>query len=318
MTMLINRREAIAAGVAALGCTIGMETNAMTALAADARPGSVGFRYCLNTSTIQGQKLTLEEEVEIAAKAGYHAIEPWISEIEHHVASGKTLSDLRKRIHDHGMTVEDGIGFAEWIVDDDARRAKGLETAKRDMDMLAQLGCPHIAAPAAGATDQSNLDLRKAAERYLALAEIGDKMGVIPMVEVWGFSKCLTRLGEAALVAIESGHPKACILPDVYHLYKGGSPVDGLKLLTRDAMHVFHLNDYPAQPPPDAITDADRVYPGDGIAPLTQVFKILRQIGYNGVLSIELFNRGYWREDALVVAKTALEKSRAAEQRSLA
>jgi sugar phosphate isomerase/epimerase len=308
--MQINRREMLAAGAMALGCATVMETMTMTAHAASRS----GFRFCLNTSTIQGQKLTLEEEVEIAAKAGYHAIEPWINEIERYVESGKSLSDLRKRIHDHGMTVEDGIGFAEWIVDDDARRAKGLETARRDMDLLSQLGCPHMAAPASGATDVANLDLRKAAERYLALAQIGDNFGVAPMVEVWGFSKCLTRLGEASLVAIESGHPKACILPDVYHLYKGGSPVNGIKLLSRDAIHVFHLNDYPATPPPATITDADRVYPGDGIAPLTEVFKILREIGYDGVLSIELFNHSYWKEDALKVAKTALEKSRAAEQ----
>ncbi len=49
------------------------------------------------------------------------------------------------------------------------------------------------------------------------------------------------------------------------------------------------------------------------IAPLTEVFNILREIGYDGVLSIELFNHSYWKEDALKVAKTALEKSRAAE-----
>ncbi len=282
-----------------------------------AAPKHAGFRFCLNTSTIQGQKLTLEDEVEIAAKAGYHAIEPWISEIQHHVNSGKSLSDLRKRIHDHGMTVEDGIGFAEWIVDDDSRRAKGLETAKHDMDLLAQLGCKHMAAPASGATDQANMDLRKAAERYLALAHIGDGFGVIPMVEVWGFSKCLTRLGEAALVAIESGYPKACVLPDVYHLYKGGSPVSGLKLMSKESIRVFHLNDYPASPPPETITDADRVYPGDGIAPLTEVFNILRTMGYDGVLSIELFNRNYWKDDAYKVAKTALEKSKAVEKLSL-
>src|SRR5258708_3235779 len=168
MNLQINRRELLAAGV--LATAGALETMNMTATAAEARTKG-GFRFCLNTSTIQGQKLTLEEEVEIAAKAGYHAIEPWINEIERHVASGKSLSDLRKRIHDHGMTVEDGIGFAEWIVDDDSRRAKGLETAKKDMDMLAQLGCKHMAAPAAGATDRSDMDFRKVAERYAALAE---------------------------------------------------------------------------------------------------------------------------------------------------
>lgn len=315
MQMPLTRREMLA--VSAVALSSAMEVGTMVSSAAESRSKAEPFRYCFNTSTIQGQKLSLVEEVEIAAKAGYHAIEPWISEIEHYVQSGGSLADLRKRIHDHGMTVEDGIGFAEWIVDDDDRRAKGIEVAKRDLDLLAQIGGRHLAAPAAGATEVANMDLRKAAERFRVLADLGDQFGVVPMVEVWGFSKCLTRLGEAALVAIESGHPKACVLPDVYHLYKGGSDVNGLRLFNKSAIRVFHLNDYPASPPPATITDADRVYPGDGIAPLTQIFQILREIGYEGVLSIELFNHDYWKQDALTVAKTALEKARAAEKRSL-
>ena len=109
------------------------------------------FRYCLNTSTIRGQQLSLVQEIELAAKAGYQGIEPWLSEIEEHVRQGGTLADLRKRIVDAGLTVEGGIGFAEWIVDDDARRAAGLEQAQRDMDTLAAIGATRMAAPAAGA-----------------------------------------------------------------------------------------------------------------------------------------------------------------------
>ena len=75
------------------------------------------FQYCFNTSTIRGQKLTLVEEIDIAAKAGYQAIEPWIGEIETHVQDGGSLADLKKRIADLGLTVESAIGFAEWIVD---------------------------------------------------------------------------------------------------------------------------------------------------------------------------------------------------------
>jgi 2-keto-myo-inositol isomerase len=136
------------------------------------------------------------------------------------------------------------------------------------------------------------------------------------MAEVWGFSKTMQTLGEAAMVAIGSDHPSACILPDIYHLYKGGSGFHGVKLLSASAVHVFHLNDYPANPPRETITDADRVYPGDGIAPLGDVFRELKAVGYNGVLSIELFNHAYYAQDALVVARTALEKLRAAVQRA--
>src|SRR3954465_4608097 len=56
------------------------------------------FHYCFNTSTIRGQKLSLVEEIDIAAKAGYQAIEPWINEIEAYVHSGGSLPDLKKRI----------------------------------------------------------------------------------------------------------------------------------------------------------------------------------------------------------------------------
>jgi 2-keto-myo-inositol isomerase len=298
-------------GVVALGAA--MEIGVMTSVAGAPKAG--GFRFCLNTSTIMGQKLGLVEEIEIAAKAGYVAIEPWINEIEKYVEGGGSLKDLHKRIADHGLEVASGIGFAEWIVDDPERRKKGLEVAKRDMDLLQQIGGKRLAAPPAGATEQSDLNLAAAAERYHALCEIGDSLGVIPMVEVWGFSKSLTRLGEAALVAIESGHPKACVLADVYHLYKGGSPLAGLKLLTKTAVNHFHLNDYPGLPQA-TITDADRVYPGDGIAPLTDLFKLLHEMGYEGSLSVELFNKEYWKQDALTVAKTALEKAKAIAHRS--
>ena len=39
-------------------------------------------KYCLNMSTIRGHKLSITEEVDIAAEAGYRAIEPWIGKID--------------------------------------------------------------------------------------------------------------------------------------------------------------------------------------------------------------------------------------------
>ena len=265
------------------------------------------FHYSLNTSTIRGQKLSLIEEIDIAAQAGYHAIEPWIAEIQTYVDRGGSLPDLKKRIADVGLTVESSIGFAEWIVDDEAQRTKGLEQSRHDMELVQQIGGKRIAAPAAGAKDVE-LDYLKVAERYRALLVLGEHFGVVPQVEVWGFSKTLTRLGQAAMVAIECDHPHACVLPDVYHLYKGGSNFNGLALLSSAAIHVMHVNDYPANPPREAIKDSDRVYPGDGVAPLVEAFRTLRGIGFDGYLSVELFNPGYWQQDPLKVARTALDK----------
>lgn len=275
------------------------------------------FRYSLNMGTVMGHKLSLEQEIEVAAKAGYVAVEPWIRKIEEYRNGGGSLKDLGKRIRDLGLTVEGAIGFTRWIVDDDAARAQGLEQYKREMAMLAEMGGKRIAAPPAGATGEPKLDLTKAAERYCALLEIGDEIGVTPALEIWGASKNLARLSEAAFVAIESGHPKASIIPDVYHMYKGGSDFDGLKLLSDHAVPVFHMNDYPADPPRDRISDRDRVFPGDGIAPLSQILRDLYDNGGGTVLSLELFNPMYWREDAVTVAKTGLEKMKASVEKAL-
>ena len=312
MTVDLSRRAWLMSAPAAVGAGLaaGLTVAPMSAPAKE-RDGAKPFRYSLNTSTIRGQKLTPEQEIDIAAKAGYDCFEPWVNELDAYAKGGGNLEDLGKRIRDRGLSVESSIGFFEWIVDDEARRKKGLEDAKHSMDLVRRIGGKRIAAPPWGATNQANLNLLAAAERYRALLELGDRMEVVPQAEVWGFSKSLTRLGEAAQVAIEAGHPKACILADVYHLHKGGSGFGGLHLLGAAALQIFHMNDYPADPPRERISDSDRVYPGDGVAPLKPMLRDLRKLGFQGVLSLELFNREYWKQDALNVARTGLEKMRA-------
>ncbi|MEZ6033835.1 MAG: sugar phosphate isomerase/epimerase family protein [Planctomycetaceae bacterium] len=272
------------------------------------------FRYCLNTSTIREPKLGIEKEVEIAAAAGYDAIEPWIPTLREFTAAGGKLSDLRKRISDAGLTVESAIGFAQWIADDEKQRTDALEEARRDMDLLREIGGRRMAAPPVGAhkSDSAKINLPVVADRYRALLEVGDQADVVPQLEIWGFSSNLSRLGEVMYVIGETGHPKACLLLDIYHIYKGGSDFTGLNLLSDSALQVFHINDYPAVPGRAEINDAHRVYPGDGVAPVSS---ILNSIGGNGrsiVLSLELFNRDYWKQDPLEVAKTGLAKMQAA------
>lgn len=266
--------------------------------------------YSLNTSTIRGQKLPITEVMDITARAGYTAIEPWLREIDEHVQGGGSAADLGKRARDLGLTVASIIAFPKWIANDEAERKKALEEAKAAMAVCQELGCAMIAAPPAGGTNEA-IDPFAAADRYRALCEVGQAMGVRPQLEVWGFSKTLSRLGEAVLVAVESDHPYACLLPDVYHVYKGGSQPDGIRLLAPDAILMYHLNDFPADPPRDTIKDSDRVYPGDGVGPVVQTIQLLDQIGAQPILSLELFNPDYWKQDAFEVASTGLTKMKA-------
>ncbi|NLT72021.1 MAG: sugar phosphate isomerase/epimerase [Verrucomicrobiaceae bacterium] len=310
-----DRRAFLAASGVALGAMAsGLPVNAASSPASgegrsDTQPQR--FRLGLNMSTIRGQELDAAAEIEIAGKAGYECIEPWFRKLNEYVAGGGSLDDLKKRIDDHGLTVESAIGFAKWIVNDPAERAAGLEEAKRDMDTIARLGGLRIAAPPVGVAKGETVSLDDAADRYRALLELGDEMGVVPQVEMWGGNPIIGTVEQALYVAIRSGHAKACFLGDVYHTYKGGSSFESILLMGPGALQTYHLNDYPADPPRATIRDADRVFPGDGIAPLTRILKNFQAVGAYPVLSLELFHPDYWKMPALECAKIGLEKMKA-------
>lgn len=315
----VSRRDALVRTGAVLGAAL--VSPAAAVRAGEATPAMPlpkhRFVLCFNTACIRGQKVGIEKELEIAALAGFRAIEPWVEAIEAYVKGGGTLADLRKRIADAGLTVEGAIAFPEWVVDDEARRARGFEQTKRCMDLVAQIGGSRIAAPPAGATNEPGLDLDQAAERYRALLELGESMGVMPMLEVWGFSKNLNRLSNCAYVAMAAGHPQAALLADIIHLYKGGSAWDGLKLVDGRALPVFHMNDYPADPPRDQINDGFRCMPGDGVAPIGPVLRELAAKNQRIVLSLELFTRRFWEQDPTEVARTGFQKLETAVRQAL-
>jgi 2-keto-myo-inositol isomerase len=319
-TNALSRRDVLARTGLFIGSALLTGLGSGTGLAADetgSKPIARPFRFCLNTATIRGQKLGLVKEIEIAAQAGYEGIEPWVESIDAFKKAGGKLGDVKKQLADAGVTVESAIGFPEWIVDDDARRAKGLERAKYEMDLVAQIGGKRVAAPPAGATNTPNFDLYKAADRYRALLEAGDQIGIVPQLELWGFSQNMHRLSECAMVAMQAGHPKACVLLDIFHMYKGGSDPRGLRLLSDAAVPVLHMNDYPDTPPREKIDDSFRCYPGDGVGPVLDVLRLLHAQGREKVLSLELFSRKYWAQDALEVARTGLAKMKAVASKAL-
>jgi 2-keto-myo-inositol isomerase len=318
---MINRRSAIqlssvTLGMSALGASTpnmvqASSPTSLTSIQTSSTMNANKIRYCLNTSTIHGEKIAVPDQIKIASKAGYDGIELWLRDVDRYLEGGGKLPELRKMLADSNLRVESAIAFGSWIVDDDATRKKGIEQCARDMEVVRELGGRRIAAPPVGATDKEGLDLDRAAERYRALLEVGRSRDCVPQLEVWGFSKNLHRLCQVLYICAAAQHPDACILPDIYHLYKGGSDFSDVPMLPAGQVHVFHMNDYPADPPRASIGDQHRVYPGDGIAPIAYTLQTILRNGFSGVLSLELFNRSYWEQDPYLVAQTGLDKMKA-------
>lgn len=262
------------------------------------------FRYCLNSSTISGNSSGLEAHVAIASEAGYDGIEVWVRDVQAALENGHSEASLKNYIADHGLKVENAIGFAPWLTEGDA----GFVQMEKEMDMLAAIGCRRIAAPPAGVPGDRPLDLFAAGEKYRKLLELGRKTGVMPQLEFWGASPVLWHLGQALMIVAVADDPDARILPDVFHMFKGSSGFNSLKMINGGLIDVFHMNDYTADKGREEQGDADRVFPGDGSAPLPQILTDLEHLGGEKVLSLELFNRAYWEMDPLEVARTGLAK----------
>ena len=326
---MIQRRHFVAAGAAAVASTLiqskpgfgdaaGGPNPPASDAAVDAEDadnnvtgGIDAIAIGLNTSTIRGQKLSVPEQIDVASAGGFDAIEPWIRDLEAYRDAGGSITEIRRRIDDAGLAVCSAIGFAKWIVDDVGERTEALRIARRDMELVRSIGGTCIAAPPIGAHQASDdlVPLDAIAERFAALCEVGADVGVKPQLEVWGFSKNLSKLSDVAYVLTSIGRDDALFLPDFYHLHKGGNAFEGLHYVSAKTMQCFHINDYPDRPL-DTLSDADRVYPGDGVCPLVDTIADLIRGGFSGTFSLELFNRDLWQQPADAVARTGAGKCR--------
>ena len=285
----------------------------MSALAATA--GCVGAKcerhtkFAMNASTLRGYSLSLLDQVKAVAAAGFKGFEPWMKDIRAAKNDG-TFREVLKAAKEDGLSFINGIAFGQWVNPDPAVRAAGLEETKRDMAMLAEMGCPRIAASMFGMQKPGSPILSKEAiaERYAAVLDLGQKMGVKPLLEYWGHSVNLSRLEDALEVLKMLNRPDAAILADVYHTYRGGGSFAAYRQLSAATLPVLHMNDYPANPPRAQLVDADRVWPGDGLAPWKEIFANLDAADAAPWLSIELFNPSYWKTTPADTLTTGRQK----------
>lgn len=303
MTSGISRRSILATAVGAGAAT------ALGTARSDPAPASspARLRLSLNTSSIR--PAPLEKKIEIAARCGYDAIEPWSNDLESYAKEGKSVRDLGKRIADAGLFVPNVIGLFGCMPPDDSKRAEAHETARRRMELAQQIGSQCIAViPDAG---HANIDLAWAAARYSEFLAMARGFGLKAGFEFVGFFKSVYTLAQAVSVALQTNDRDACIVADTFHLFRGGSGFNGIKHLHGSFIQVFHFNDAPAAKPREEQGDGDRLYPGDGHLPLAQLVRDLRGIGFAGCISLEIFKEEYWKQDPLVVARNGLEKLRA-------
>lgn len=316
MTRPLSRRDLIKSaplGAAALaaGCATAGEAQPDAGAVPGSRrwqDGASPWPVCLDSATIRPSPL--EAKIRIAAAAGYDAFEPWEGELHDYEEQGGDLDDLGRHIRDAGLFVPSVIGLWGAIPPTREGFDAQMEHTRRRMRQAAAVGAEFVQLVPQPARPWTEFDPKWAADRYRELLEIGiNDYNIKPSVVFVEFLEGAKRMGQAAAIALDADHPDATIIPDVFHMLIGDSGFHGLKHLRGDFFSIFQFNDAPAEPAKDQLEDRHRVYPGDGILPLTDILRDLKASGFTRCVSLELYNPGYWDQDHLAVAQTGLEKT---------
>jgi len=123
--------------------------------------------------------------------------------------------------------------------------------------------------------------------------------------------KSVYTIDQAWQIVEDADHPDASIIMDPFHILRGGGPIESIAKVPGEKVAIWHWNDAPGDKPFAEQSDADRVLPGDGIGPLREIEQLALAQGYEGYVSLELFNPDLWDQDPIEVAKIGMEKMQA-------
>jgi sugar phosphate isomerase/epimerase len=264
----------------------------------------LAFTLCLNTSTIKPQPLL--EKIRLAAEAGYAGVELWINDVYEHVGRGGEVRDVQRAIGDQGLIVPCTIALRQWGEASEAEYPLMLDEARRRMELAARLGSPLIVAT----PPREACDLAQLTARYRDLLAIGRQIGVRPTFEYISFFASASRLDQAWQVVRDCGDDDATLILDAFHTWNSGGTLDDLRQIPAGRISHYHFDDAARDIPKCKQKDPDRVMPGDGVIDLAAEARVLREIGYRGTVSLELFNQRLWEQDPREVLRVGLERMR--------
>ena len=312
----MKRREFISglAGVGAAALSLGScsSSNRPVSIKEKSAQWQLGrslWPVCLDTATLSGD-IPLERKVELAAEAGFDAIEPWDRELQKHLDDGKSLRDLAKKIKDLGLFVPSVIGLWGALAPNKELFEKNLDKNKHRMQMVSDLGSKHIQVIPQFSYKQ-NLDHYEAAKSYSKICDLAKVFNLQPGIIFLNFVKGLEQMADAVHIAHLSGESQAQVILDTYHMFLGGSAINNLRQIPAGMISIFQFADagHDVEPTTSMGIDGKRVLPGDGKLPLVDYLRPLKEMGYDGCVSLELYNREYRKREPKAFLAEALEKT---------
>ena len=248
------------------------------------------------TSLAAGYRASLEGY----ARAGIRLVEVIAPHVETFVAK-EGMPAARRLLSDLGLTaVSSGgvVGLWEPL----PTRAKALEDLKRIAPTMAALGVDRIVCPCGTSAKFTTDDYKKGLDNLREAGDIVKPLGIVAMVEFMSRSTFIGTLPTSLRMTREAAHSNVKPMLDCYHFWAGLSKFEDLDLIHAGEIHHVHFQDTP-DIPREMLDYSTRGVPGEGVTPLVRILQKLKEKGYHGPLSVELFYPEFQQTDPYEMAR---------------
>ena len=258
------------------------------------------LRWSIATVTMGG---TLEVKLQAAARAGFRTIEIFENDLT--FFSGKPR-EVRKMAEDLGLEIVGLQPMRDFEGMPGEMRKRNFERALRKFDLMSELGthmlciCSNVSEDAIGDTDQIAADLAELAD---LAAQRGFSIGYEAMA--WGRH---TRDWMQAVDLIErANRPNLGVVLDSFHIFARKNPIEPLAKIKPEQIALVQINDAPGLlMDPISLSRHHRCFPGQGDWPVTDFLDYVLATGFNGALSLEIFNDQFRGAPAASIARDGM------------
>lgn len=248
----------------------------------------------------------LETDIKAASEAGFDLIEIWAAKLREFLKT-KTVEDLNKLLKENSLEPY-SINSIEHITFRDEADYEQIKLETEELSTIAgEIGCPYIVV-VPGKLPENATEAEIIDESVKVLNELGDiaeKHNVSLAFEFLGQTDCSVQTLDLCNKIVETVNRKNIgNVLDTFHFYAGNSTFEAIDSMKPEKLFIFHINDAENLPKED-LTDAHRLYPGTGILPIKEIKAHFDKIGYDRMVSIEIFRPEYWNENPFKVARKA-------------
>lgn len=237
-----------------------------------------------------------EKDIEDFAAGACLAVEIWLGKLETYLER-HSMGDVRRLLDEQQMTAPVATFQGGLLSSQGDARSEHWNHFSRRLKLLAELGTGTLVVACDVIGPLTQQDIERVRTSLIQAAERAGEHGVRLALEFQSSATFGNNLQTAAALVHETGSPHLGLCFDAFHYYAGPSKAEDLAYLTRGNLFHVQLCDL-AEIPREFATDADRILPGDGDFQLQPVLDTLRNIGYEGHVSIELMNPQIWRVPA--------------------